>query len=160
MVYSSARHLSIVLLRVLSHTLSLYLWNAATPCSVICWPWNKVDNTIFKAHNKPASLIFSLSPLPNYSTCLYGIMPSIAAGIIQQKVTEIIFFTMRSFTWFFPTTPRKCPPPLTKPFPSNPTCINFRNIRQDILIYLQYWYQNHTSVGVSFISLFNVAQVQ
>ena len=58
MVYSSARHLSIVLLRVLSHTLSLYLWNAATPCLVICWPWNKVDNTILKAHNKPASLIF------------------------------------------------------------------------------------------------------
>jgi len=103
-VYSSARHLSIVLLHVLSHTLSLYLWNAATPCLVICWPWNKVDNTIFKAHNKPASLIFSLSPLPNYSTCLYGIMPSIAAGIILQRVTEIIFFTMRSFTWFFSTT--------------------------------------------------------
>lgn len=113
MVYSSARHLSIVLLRVLSHTLSLYLWNAATPCLVICWPWYKVDNTIFKAHNKTASLIFSLSPLPNYSTCLYGIMPSIAAGIIQQKVTEMIFFTMRSFTWFLSTTPRNCRPPLT-----------------------------------------------
>lgn len=113
MVYSSARHLSIVLLHVLSHTLSLYLWNAATPCLVICWPWDKVDNTIFKAHNKPASLIFSLSPLPNYWTCLYGIMPSMAAGIIQQKVTEIIFFTMRSFTWFFSTTPQKCRPTLS-----------------------------------------------
>lgn len=160
MVYSSARHLSIVLLRVLSHTLSLYLWNAATPCLVICWPWNKVDNTVFKAHNKPASLIFFIiSPSKLFDLFIwYNAFHSSRYNPTKSHRNNI--FHHENFTRFFSTTPRKCRLPLTKSYPSNPTCINFRNIRQYILIYLQCRYQNHTSVGVSFISLSNASQVQ